>query len=100
MRLVRGRVVADHSRDEDDNLWIYVDHDASAAYADMAAFAATAPDRLGGILSVAIKGRGAIARFRRTVDELDLWSDWQVFSDDRAFGRARALLRSQGIRPV
>lgn len=93
-------LTADHSRDEDDNLWIYLDHDASAVYADMAAFAATAPDRLGGILSVAIKGRGAIARFRRTVDELDLWSDWQVFSDDRAFGRARALLRSQGIRPV
>ena len=93
-------LTTDQTRDEDDNLWIYVDHDASAAYSDMAAFAATAPDRLGGILSVAIKGRGAIARFRRTVDELDLWNDWQVFSDDRAFGRARALLRSQGIRPV
>jgi hypothetical protein len=93
-------LTTDQTHDEDDNLWIYVDHDASAAYADMAAFAATAPDRLGGILSVAIKGRGAIARFRRTVDELDLWNDWQVFSDDRAFGRARALLRSQGIRPV
>lgn len=85
---------------EDDNLWIYLDHDAQAAYADMAAFADAAPDRLGGILSVAIKGRGAFARFRRTVDELSLWNDWQVFSDDRAFGRARALLRAQGIRPL
>ncbi len=85
---------------EDDNLWIYVDHDADAAYADMAAFAEAAPDRFGGILSVAIRGRGAFARFRRTVDELNLWSDWQVFSDDRAFGRARALLRAQGIRPL
>ena len=93
-------LTADRSDAEDDNLWIYVDHDATAAYADMAAFAEAAPDRLAGILSVAIRGRGAIARFRRTVDELDLWSDWQLFSDDRAFGRARSLLRSQGIRPV
>ena len=93
-------LTVDRLVDEDDNLWIYVDHDATAAYADMAAFAQAAPDRLAGILSVAIRGRGAIARFRRTVDELDLWDDWQVFSDDRAFGRARALLRSQGIRPV
>ncbi len=86
--------------EEADNLWIYVDHDGEAAWSDMAAFAAAAPDRLAGILSVAIRGKGAFARFRRTVDELDLWNDWQVFSDDRAFGRARALLRSQGIRPI
>lgn len=87
-------------QEEVDNLWIYVDHDGEAAYADMAAFAEAASDRFAGILSVAIRGKGAFARFRRTVDELDLWNDWQVFSDDRAFGRARALLRSQGIRPV
>ncbi|GAA6525926.1 hypothetical protein IDVR_17220 [Intrasporangium sp. DVR] len=86
--------------EEVDNLWIYVDHDTEAAYADMAAFAEAASDRFAGILSVAIRGKGAFARFRRTVDELDLWGEWQVFSDDRAFGRARALLRSQGIRPV
>lgn len=86
--------------DEVDNLWIYVDHDTTAAYADMEAFAQAVSDRVAGILSVAIRGKGAFARFRRTVDELDLWGEWQVFSDDRAFGRARALLRSQGIRPV
>jgi hypothetical protein len=91
---------ADSLADEDDNLWIYVDHDEQAAWADMAAFAEAAPEGLTGILSVSIGGNGAFARFRRTVDELDLWNDWQVFSDDRAFGRARALLRSQGIRPV
>ena len=85
---------------EVDNLWIYVDHDTGAAYADMEAFAQAVSDRVAGILTVAIRGKGAFARFRRTVDELDLWGEWQVFSDDRAFGRARALLRSQGIRPV
>ena len=85
---------------EVDNLWIYVDHDTEAAYADMEAFAQAVSDRVAGILTVAIRGKGAFARFRRTVDELDLWGEWQVFSDDRAFGRARALLRSQGIRPV
>lgn len=90
----------DESPEEADNLWIYVDHDGEAAWSDMAAFAQAAPDRLAGILSVAIRGKGAFARFRRTVDELDLWNDWQVFSDDRKFGRARVLLRSQGIRPV
>ena len=90
----------DEADAEVDNLWIYVDHDDGAAWADMAAFAQAAPDGLSGILSVAIKGKGAFARFSRTVDELDLWNDWQVFADDRAFGRARALLRAQGIRPV
>lgn len=84
---------------EADDLWIYIDHDDSG-WSDMAAFAEAAPRQYSGILSVAIKGKGAFARFRRTVDELDLWTDWQVFSDDRRWGRARALLRSQGIRPV
>ena len=85
---------------DDDDLWIYIDHDSEEAWRDMAAFAEAAPNDLRGILSVAIQGKGAFARFRRTVDELGLWSDWQVFSDDRQWGRARALLRSQGIRPV
>lgn len=86
--------------EEDDNLWIYIDHDGHEAWRDMAAFAEAAPNDLGGILSVAMQGKGAFSRFRRTVDELGLWSDWQVFSDDRQWGRARALLRGQGIRPV
>jgi len=85
---------------EVDNLWIYVDHDDSAVWADMAAFAQAAPEGMSGILSVAIKGKGAFTRFSRTVDDLDLWNDWQAFADDRAFGRARVLLRAQGIRPV
>lgn len=85
---------------DDDDLWIYIDHDPEESWRDMAAFAAAAPNDLRGILTVAIQGKGAFARFRRTVDELGLWSDWQVFSDDRQWGRARAVLRSQGIRPV
>lgn len=86
--------------DGGDNLWIYIDHAGDAEMDDMRAFAEATSDQLGGILSVAIRGKGAFTRFRRTVEELDLWDDWRVFSDDRAWGRARALLRSQGIRPV
>lgn len=86
--------------DEGDNLWIYIDHAADAEWEDMRAFAEATAAQLGGILSVAIRGKGASTRFRRTVEELDLWDDWRLFADDRAWGRARALLRSHGIRPV
>jgi hypothetical protein len=86
--------------EEDDNLWIYIDHDGHEAWRDMAAFAEAAPNDLGGILAVAMQGKEAFSRFRRTVHELGLWSDWQVFSDDRQWGRARSVLRSQGIRPL
>lgn len=86
--------------EDDDNLWIYIDHDGHEAWRDMAAFAETAPDGLNGILSVAIHGKGAFSRFRRTVEGVGLWSEWQVFSEDRRWGRARSVLRSQGIRPV
>lgn len=85
---------------EDDNLWIYIDHDGHEAWRDMAAFAEAAPSGMNGILSVAIQGKGAFSRFRRTVEGVGLWSEWQVFSEDRRWGRARSVLRSQGIRPV
>jgi hypothetical protein len=84
---------------EDDDLWLYIDHDSESEWQDMADFAA----RAGGhetILSVAIQGRGAFRRFKDTVRDLGLSDQWHAFSDERAWGRARAVLHEQGIRAV
>lgn len=84
---------------EDDDLWVYVDHTGDD-WADMAAFAAVARPEHTGILEVAIHGKGAFRRFRSTVDDLDIAHEWLAFRDDRRQGRARALLKRLGVRPI
>jgi hypothetical protein len=84
---------------EDDDLWLYIDHDSDSEWQDMADFAARAGEHET-ILSVAIQGRGAFRRFKDTVRDLGLAEQWYAFSDERAWGRARAVLHEQGIRAV
>lgn len=47
-----------------------------------------------------IEGQGAFRRFRSFVDDFELLERWRLFSEDRKFGRARALLAENGIRVV
>jgi hypothetical protein len=85
--------------EEDDDPWLYIDNDVQQQWQDMADFAASAGDRAA-ILGVAIRGQGAFRRFRTTVQDLDMWSQWSTFSDERSWGRARALLNHYGIRAL
>lgn len=84
---------------EDDDLWLYIDNDSAAQWQDMADFAAQAGDHAM-ILSVAIRGSGAFRRFNTTVADLGLDGAWHAFSDERSWGRARAVLHNYGIRAV
>ena len=80
--------------------WLRIDPgDSRDGWQDMATFAEQQRD--GGLrerLQRAIQGRGAFRRFRDTVDDEGLWTQWQSFSTDRRWGRARELLAAEGIR--
>jgi hypothetical protein len=65
---------------------------------DMAAFAERQGERE--LLQRALEGKGAYSRFRRTLDELGLWGEWQLLADDLRWGELRELLRERGIVPV
>lgn len=69
-------------------------------YRDMERFLATITDRrLVDRLERALEGRGAFRRFRDLLRPHDeLWDRWQVFSDERTRGRARAWLALHGYR--
>jgi hypothetical protein len=47
-----------------------------------------------------IEGSGAFRRFRDLVHGEGLGEQWQIFSDDRRWGRARDALADAGIRVV
>ena len=79
------------AEDQDDDLddeerWLYVEPIGSRpAYHDMIDFIATRSDRrLSARLEVAVDGRGAFSRFKRTLDD---WPedrlDWIEFSEER-----------------
>ncbi|MDN5685992.1 MAG: hypothetical protein L0G94_04810 [Brachybacterium sp.] len=80
--------------------WLHVDSDDSrGGWQDMAAFADRQRDRtLRDSLERAIQGRGAFRRFREVIRDEGLSVQWDVFSVDRQWGRARALLAAEGIR--
>lgn len=84
---------------EDDDLWLYIDNDTAAQWQDMADFAAQAGEHEM-ILTVAIRGSGAFRRFRSTIADLGLEDSWRAFSDERSWGRARAVLHHHGIRAI
>jgi hypothetical protein len=93
----------DEEDPDDDERWLYVEPLGSRpAYHDMIDFIATRTDpRLTATLEVAVDGRGAFGRFKRTLDD---WPqdriDWIEFSEERRRGRARAWLVSQGYQPA
>ncbi|MDN5833517.1 UPF0158 family protein [Brevibacterium sp.] len=47
-----------------------------------------------------IEGQGAFRRFRSFVDDNELLDRWHMFSEDRKFGRARALLAENDISVI
>jgi hypothetical protein len=49
-------------------------------------------------LERAIEGKGAFRRFRDLVHDEGVAEQWNVFSTDRKWGRARAFLAGEGIR--
>jgi hypothetical protein len=76
---------------DDEERWLYVEPIGSRpAYRDMIDFITTRSDpRLSARLAVAVDGRGAFSRFKRTLDD---WPedrlDWIEFSEERRRGRA------------
>lgn len=69
------------------------------AWEDMEAFALRQRDpALRDRLIRAIEGTGAFRRFRDLVHDEGLAEQWQIYSDDRRWGRARDALADVGIR--
>lgn len=86
--------------DAEPDRWLRLERIGSRdGWEDMEAFALHQPDHaLRGRLARAIEGKGAFRRFRDLVHDEGLAEQWQVFSDDRRWGRARDALADAGIR--
>jgi hypothetical protein len=82
--------------------WLRLDRTGSRdGWEDMETFALRQPDHaLRDRLARAIEGKGAFRRFRDLVHEEGLAEQWQVFSGDRRWGRARDALAEAGIHPT
>lgn len=80
--------------------WVWLERAGSReGWEDMEAFALRQRDRaLRDRLTRAIEGAGAFRRFRDLVDSEGLAAQWQTYSDDRRWGRARDALADAGIR--
>lgn len=80
--------------------WIWLERAGSRdGWEDMQAFALRQRDHaLRDRLIRAIEGAGAFRRFRDLVHDEGLAEQWQIYSDDRQWGRARDALADAGIR--
>ncbi|TAK31894.1 MAG: hypothetical protein EPO40_04085 [Myxococcaceae bacterium] len=97
-----GALEDDGDPDEDTDRWMYVPGDSRDAWQDMADFAAHAPDpHVRELLELAIEGRGAFGRFKSALDRHPTyWTAWHVWSSERAIGRVRSWLASEGYDPL
>jgi hypothetical protein len=88
--------------DAEPDRWAWLERTGSRdAWQDMQEFALRQRDRaLRDRLTHAIEGNGAFRRFRDVVHGEGLAEQWQTFSDDRRWGRARDGLADAGIRVV
>lgn len=86
--------------DAEPDRWAWLERTGSRdAWEDMQEFALRQRDRaLRDRLTHAIEGNGAFRRFRDLVHGEGLAEQWQIFSDDRRWGRARDALADAGIR--
>lgn len=86
--------------DDDPDRWLRFPRIGSRdGWRDMEAFAERQQDRgLRTRMHHAIEGRGAFHRFRDLVHDVGLAEQWDAFSTDRRWGRARAFLADGGIR--
>ena len=109
-------VIAEHGGDPESGVedlgiepgheWIVLSDPAGAAASDRRDFVRSlsngptlSDSSAGDALDRAMKTRGT-KKFYDTLDELDLVAVWRAFQDDRRWGRARAALAVQGLRPV
>ncbi len=86
--------------DAEPDRWIWLERAGSReGWEDMEAFALRQRDHaLQDRLIRAIEGAGAFRRFRELVHDGGLAEQWQIYSDDRRWGRARDALAEAGIR--
>lgn len=86
--------------DAEPDRWAWLERTGSRdAWEDMQEFALRQRDRaLRDRLTRVIEGKGAFRRFRDLVHGEGLAEQWQIFSDDRRWGRARDALADAGIR--
>ena len=80
--------------------WVWLERAGSReGWEDMKAFALRQRDHVvRDRLVRAIEGAGAFRRFRDLVHSEGLAEQWQIYSDDRRWGRAREALADAGIR--
>jgi hypothetical protein len=80
--------------------WVWLERAGSReGWEDMEAFALRQRDHVvRDRLARAIEGAGAFRRFRDLVHSEGLAEQWQIYSDDRRWGRARDALADAGIR--
>lgn len=89
----------DNAVDLEEGDWVGLDlAEPWAAYNDMRDFAEGVENpALRERLLRSIEGRGAFRRFRDQIFDTDFETRWHVFSDDRQWGRTRAVLAEEGI---
>jgi uncharacterized protein YciI len=90
------------SADYDEDRWLFFSPESGQGYRDMLDFTSYVNhERLRQRLLDALDGRGAFRRFSDVVrsgpDEV--LTQWQIFRQERALGRARAWLAQHGYRP-
>ena len=85
--------VPDPEENPESGLWIPAT-DSRDAWQDMADYIDTLDDEAAAAdLRAAIEGKGAFARFQKTLDRHSQWrAAWRVFSSERRAGRTRAWL--------
>jgi uncharacterized protein YciI len=89
------------SDEYDEDRWLYYRPESGEAYRDMLRFSDhITSEQLRLRLLDALDGRGAFRRFRDIVfnGPADVLTHWQIYRQERALGRAREWLASEGYR--
>lgn len=98
-----GEIEDEDEDDADPDRWLHIDsHGSREGYRDMELFIEGLDDPdIADRLGIAINGRGAFRRFK---DVLSRWPElqerWYSFTNERAYGRARAWLADEGYTPA
>jgi uncharacterized protein YciI len=91
----------EESEEYEEDRWLYYRPESGAAYRDMLDFTdLISSEGLRHRLLDALDGRGAFGRFRDIVfnGPEDVLTQWQIYRQERALGRARAWLAGEGYR--
>jgi hypothetical protein len=92
-----------NSTDYDEGRWLFFSPESGEGYRDMLDFTdQVASEALRQRLLDALDGRGAFRRFRDVLHDAPdaVLTHWQIFSQERALGRARSWLALHGYRPL